>query len=147
MAAAEYFLVVNTEKDFSDDLRVVRLGSQPWISLKGSVDEAIKRYTWRWPRREALEGEVGMLQLFRFTLTHVGMSAYYLGYLRFELRGWRQSSSGTWSTFEARFRGDLPMQIVVQGEELWKAEEVPMPDVVRLLELHDAVHGAVTPGV
>ena len=145
--AAQYFLVVNTATDLSPDQSSVRLGSEKWISLKGSVEEAMKRYTWRCPSRESFEAELGMLRIIRFTLTHAGMSAHFLGYLRFELRGWRQSTRGTWSTFSARIRGDLPLHIVFQEEVLWKSEQVPMPDAARLLELRDAEHAVVVQGV
>ena len=139
--AAEYFLVVNTATDMSPDQSSVRLGSEQWISLKGTVEEAIKRHLWRFPSRVAYEAECDRLRIIRFTLTHAGMSAQFLGYLRFELRGWRQSTRGTWSTFSARVRGDLPLHIIFQEDVvLWTSEQVLMPFAARLLELHDAAH-------
>ena len=146
--AAEYFLVVNTATDMSPDQSFVRLGSQKWIRLKGSVEEAIKVYTWRCPSRVSFEAELDRLRIIRFTLTHAGMSAQFLGYLRrLKLRDWRRSTRGTWSTFSARIRGDLPLHIVFQEEVLWKSEQVLMPDAARLLELHDAEHAVVVQGV
>ena len=145
--AAVYFLVVNTATDMSPDQCSVMLGSEQWISLKGSVEEAIKRYVWRFPSRASFEADLDRLRIIRFTLTHAGMSAQFLGYLRFQLRGWRQSTRGTWSTFSARVRGDLPLHIIFQEHVvLWTSEEEPMPDAARLLELHDAVHAVVAQG-
>ena len=145
--AAEYFLVVNTATDMSPDQSSVRLGSEKWISLKGSVEEAMKRYTWRCPSRESFEAELGMLRIIRFTLTHAGMSAHFLGYLRFELRGWKQTPRGTWRSYSARIRGDLPLHIELAGQALWKSEQVAMPDVASLLEVYDAERGLVVRAV
>ena len=145
--AAEYYVVVNPARDVSEE-GYVRLGAERWISLKGSPRDAMQRYVWRCGSRESLEAELGNLQLIRFTLTHAGHSACVLGYLRFELRGWRKSTRGTWSTFSARVRGDLPLHIIFQEDVvLWTSEQVPMPDAARLLELHDAVHAVVVQGV
>ena len=146
--AAQYFLVVNTVSDLSSDHRSVRVGSEPWISLKGSPQEAIKRYVWRVPSRVAFEEEVafGNLQLIRFSLTHAGMSAYFLGYLRIELRGWRQYW-GKWFSFSARAKADLPLNIFEGDVALWTSQEEPLPDSAILLDLHDAVHAVVAQGV
>ena len=146
--AAQYFLVVNTVSDLSSDHRSVRVGSEPWISLKGSPQEAIKRYVWRVPSRVAFEEEVafGNLQLIRFSLTHAGMSAYFLGYLRIELRGWRQYW-GKWFSFSARVKADLPLNIFEGDVALWTSQEEPLPDSAILLDLHDAVHAVVAQGV
>ena len=148
--AAEYFLVVNTVSDLSPDQRSVRVGvgSEPWISLKGSPQEAIQRYALRVPSRVAFEEEVafGNLQLIRFSLTHAGMSAYFLGYLRIELRGWRQYW-GKWFSFSARAKADLPLNIFEGDVALWTSQEEPLPDSAILLDLHDAVHAVVAPGV
>ena len=147
--AARYFLVVNMVSDLSSDHRFVRVGSEPWISLKGSPQEAIKRYVWRVPSRVAFEEEVafGNLQLIRFSLTHAGMSAYFLGYLRLriELRGWRQCW-GKWFSSSARVRADLPLNMLEGAVALWTSQEEALPDSAILLDLHDAVHAVVAPG-
>ena len=147
--AAQYFLVVNTVSDLSSDHRSVRVGSEPWISLKGSPQEAIKRYVWRVPSRVAFEEEValGKLQLIRFSLTHTGMSAYVLGYLplRIELRGWRQCW-GKWYSSSARVRSDLPLNMLEGAVALWTSHEEALPGSAILLDLHDAVHAVVAQG-
>ena len=148
--AAQYYLVVNKAADLSSDHTSVRVGLEPWISLKGSPQEAIKRYVWRVPSRVAFEEEVafGNLQLIRFSLTHAGMSAYVLGYLplRIELRGWRQCW-GKWYSSSARVRADLPLNMLEGAVALWTAHEEALPDSAILLDLHDAVHAVVAQGV
>ena len=142
--AAQYYLMVNKAEDLSSDHTLIRKGMDPWISLKDSPEEAIKRYTWRVPRKETFEREVreGNLVLLRFQLTHVGMSAYCLGYIQMQLRGWRQVG-GKWSSSSARVKRDLPLHVIIQEDVvLWTSQEEPMPDRMRLLELHDAVYAA-----
>ena len=142
--AAQYYLVVNKAADLSSDHNCVKVGLEPWMSLKGSPEEAIKRYVWRVPSRATFEAEVRdrNLLLIRFTLTHVGMSAYCLGYMQIQLRGWRQVG-GKWTSSSARVKGDLPLHLIIPEDVvLWTSQEEPMPDAMRLLKLHDAVHAA-----
>ena len=141
--AAEFFLVVNPDSDMTSDQSVVKMGVQNFISLKGDFSEALKRYVWRCQSREALVAELGKLRMLRFTLTHAGMSAFYLGYLRFELRSWRQCARGLWHTMGARVRGDLLVRIVLDGVELWTSQFVPMPPAAMLCELYDSEHAVV----
>ena len=55
--------------------------------------------------------------------------------------------TGTWSTFSARIRGDFPLHIVLEDEELWKSELVPLPGLSMLAEVYDAEHAAVMPRI
>ena len=126
------------------DQGVLKLGDQAWWSLKDNVESAIRRHAWRCSR-EAFDGELGELRCWRCTLTHAGMSACFLGYLRIELRGWRQDPiRGTWSSSCARFAADLPLSIVARmagqwmGDELWWAEWVKLPDAATCLGIYDS---------
>ena len=136
-AAATYYVVYRPE-DLDGASGVLLLGGQTWWALKGSVEGAIRRHAWRCGR-EAFEEELGGLRCLRCTLTHAGVSAYYLGYLRIELRDWRQDPiRGTWSSSGARFVGDLPVRVAVQGDELWRTEAVRLPDAATCLGIYDS---------
>ena len=136
-AAGEYFLVVNVVKDINADRSHVKAVFDERIVLKGSEAEAMKVYLVGCRSREACEAELGNLQLYHFTLTHAGMSAYVLGYhLGLELAGWRQQG-GKWISSMAFCDENLPLHIVMEDQELWKSEVVPLPLMRMLPELYD----------
>ena len=113
-------------------------GDQAWWALKGNVDGAIRRHAWRCSRG-GFEAELARLRCVRFTLTHVGMSAVFLGYVRLELSGWRQHPiHGTWSASAARFAGDLPENAVINGDELWRTGPIRLPDAATCMSIYDS---------
>ena len=136
-AAATYYVVYRPE-DLDGASGVLRLGGQAWRALKGSAEGAVRRHAWRCGR-EAFEQELASLRCFRCTLTHAGMSAYYLGDLRMEMKDWRQDPiRATWSSGGARFAGDLPVRIMGGSDELWRTEPVRLPDAQACLRCYDA---------
>ena len=46
--AAEYYVCVAPD-DVDNTLQQVRRGTEGWVALKGSFEEAFSRYCWRFP--------------------------------------------------------------------------------------------------
>ena len=110
--AAYYFLVVNPKVDVDFDQGHVRPSAQGWVSLKGSVEYAFYRYCWGKTNRVEFEASLRDVVCLRFTLTHAGQSAVYLGHFNLEQRGWsRQPTGRIWKSAVARYRGDMPMRV------------------------------------
>ena len=113
-------------------------GDQAWWALKDSLEGAVRRHAWRC-NRGGFEAELGELRCVRFTLTHVGMSAVLLGYVRLDLLGWKQHPiRGTWSASCARFAGDLPETGIVDGDVLWRTGAIGLPDAASLMSIYDS---------
>ena len=136
-SGATYYVVYRPE-DLDGASGCLRLGDQAWRALKGSLEGAVRRHAWRCSR-DGFQQEVSQLRCFRCTLTHSGMSAWHLGYLRMELKEWRQDPiRATWTSGGARYPGDLPVRIMGGNEELWRTEPVGLPDAAACLRLYDA---------
>ena len=133
--AAFYFLVVKRQ---DVDETHVRVTNQGWIPLKGDAEEAFSRYCWGHADRAAFEAGLGDLRCLRFSLTHAGQSAVYLGHFKLNEKGWsKHPISYTWTSSVARFHGDLPLRIQALDQELWSFEEWALPSVRAMMELWD----------
>ena len=117
--AAIYYLVVNEKEDVDATTQHVRVPEQGWVALKGSVEEAVSRYAWGQADRVVFEAKLQDLRCYRFTLTHFGQSAVYLGHFKLEQSGWKQHPIAlTWTSASARYRGDLPKHVQAFNQDL-----------------------------
>ena len=123
--AAEYFLVAHKVEDVDWTEQVVRLGTRSCHVLKCTVEEACVHYF-------SCIGPVDPatvlreLVCFRFMVTHLGMSAVWLGYVPLSVPVWKQNvCSLTWYSLGAGFKFDLPLHMGSQDKQvLWTGERV-----------------------